>query len=63
MPVERIIDFCNQLDVDISNFFIQGGEAAKVHPELMKKTHIDCKIPLDSGSRGGRPILKKRTSK
>ena len=41
MPVERIIDFCNQLDVDISNFFIQGGEAAKVHPELMKKTVRD----------------------
>ena len=46
MPVERIIDFCNQLDVDISNFFIQGGEAAKVHPELMKKTVRD--IATDS---------------
>ena len=41
MPVERIIDFCNQLDVPISNFFIQGGEAAKVHPELMKKAVRD----------------------
>lgn len=46
MPVERIIDFCNQLDIDISNFFIQGGEAAKVHPELMKKTVRD--IATDS---------------
>ena len=56
-------EFSEQEARDKARAFILRSAMIANFAELMKKTHIDCKIPLDSGSRGGRPILKKRTSK
>lgn len=37
MKLERMIEFCNMLDANLSSFFIDGGEAAEIKPAAAPK--------------------------
>lgn len=45
MKLERMIEFCNQLDANLSSFFIDSGEAAEIKPVAAPKHTTLMRFP------------------